>query len=51
MLSCRRRLGGRSQRASLVQLQVAVMEVVMPQSAKAVLHQALELPSNDRAAY
>ena len=26
------------------------MEVGMPQSAKAILHQALELPSNDRAA-
>ncbi len=27
-----------------------LMEVVMPQSAKAILHQALELSSNDRAA-
>jgi Putative addiction module component len=26
------------------------MEVVMPQSAKAILHQAFEVPSNDRAA-
>jgi putative addiction module component (TIGR02574 family) len=26
------------------------MEVAMPQSAKVTLHQALELPSNDRAA-
>ena len=26
------------------------MEVVMTQSAKVILHQALELPSNDRAA-
>ena len=26
------------------------MEVPMPQSAKVILHQALELPSNDRAA-
>lgn len=26
------------------------MEVVMPQSAKIILYQALELPSNDRAA-
>ena len=26
------------------------MEVGMPQSAKAILHQALELPPNDRAA-
>jgi hypothetical protein len=26
------------------------MEVVMPQSAKIILHQAHELPSNDRAA-
>jgi putative addiction module component (TIGR02574 family) len=29
---------------------LTVMEVVMSQSAKAILHQALELPSNDRAA-
>ena len=36
--------------ASLVQFWLSVMEVVMPQSAIMILHQALALPSNDRAA-
>lgn len=50
MLSCRWRLGSRFHRLSLVQFQVTFMDVRIPQSAKAILHQALEFPSNDRAA-
>lgn len=45
MLSCGRRLSSRFHSPSLVQLQVAIMEVGMPQSVAATLHQALELPS------